>query len=288
MESAVSSEWGRTRAADTGRLLLALSFVVVGGIGFAAHDFVLNQEPVPKTLPWRETLACIGGALSFLVGLGLLVPQLARIAGLALTAYVSLWVLALELPRALADPGIEGNWLGVGEDLSLAAGCWAAYCSIASRKDASLAAARAAFGIALIPIGLSHFFYLKACDELIPTWVPWHYFWSILTGVAHIAAGLAITLRMVPRLAATLEAVMETLFTIIVWGNAIASMPGARDSWVNFFISLALSAAAWAVAGSYGRARWLSFVSEAPAPEAAPPVAPSVVAGANRTGNPVS
>jgi uncharacterized membrane protein len=282
LESVVANERGQTRAAEAARILLALSFVVMGAIGFIAHDFVLSQQPVPKTLPWRETLAYICGALSVLVGVGLLLPTLARIAGLTLTAYVLLWVIALELPRALAQPGVEVFWLGVGEDLSLAAGAWAAYCSIAKREDASLAVARVAFGIALIPIGLSHFFYLKACDELIPTWMPWHYFWSILTGAAHIAAGLAIALRVVPKLAATLEAVMESLFTLIVWGNAIASAPTARDSWVSFFISLALSAAAWAIVGSYGRARWLSFTARAP--QAALQVAPSLVAGADRTG----
>jgi uncharacterized membrane protein len=284
MESAVSHESGHPGAADAARLLLAVCFVAVGAIGFAAHDFVLFQQPVPKTIPYRETLAVICGALSVVVGIGLLVPPVSRAAALWLTIYVSLWVLALQLPRVLANPGVEGNWLGVGEDLTLVAGSWAAYCAIARREDASLAAARAVFGVALIPIGLSHFVYLKSASDLIPAWMPWHDFWSIFTGVAHIIAGLAIALRIVPQLAVRLEAVMESLITLICWVSAIVTLPGSRQSWVNFFISSALSAAAWAVLGSYRGARSLSFGWGVRAVQGPPRVLPKMVSSVDRAG----
>jgi len=60
----------------------------------------------------------------------------------------------------------------------------------------------------------------------------------------------------VPRLAATLEAVMESLFTLIVWVTAVITAPTNREGWVNLFISTALSAAAWAVAESFRQRPW--------------------------------
>lgn len=240
-------------AAEAGRLLLALGFVVVGALGLAVHDFVLSQEPVPKDVPWREALACASGVVSLVAGAGLLLTPVARLSALTLTAFVSLWVLLLLVPRLVAHPLVEAFWLGLGEDLTLVAGSWAVFCSITRRSDATLLAARAIFGIALVPIGLSHFFYLKTAVDLIPTWMPWRSFLTQFTGAAHIAAGLGILCGVIPRLAAPLEALMESLFTVIVWGAAVISVPASRESWVNLCISTALSAAAWAIAGSYRR-----------------------------------
>lgn len=42
--------------------------------------------------------------------------------------------------------------------------------------------------------------------ELVPTWLPLRVSWVYLTGAGHVAAGLAILIGVVPRLAAVLEA----------------------------------------------------------------------------------
>jgi uncharacterized membrane protein YphA (DoxX/SURF4 family) len=189
--------------------------------------------------------------LLLVTAVGLLVPRAARLASLVLAAYLLLWVLVLELPRAVANPQVEGYWLGVGEDLTLATGGWIIFCAIAGRNDSSLRVARVLFGLALVPIGLSHFFYLEITVGFIPPWLPFRTFLACLTGAAHIAAGSAIAFGVVPRLAATLEAVMESLFTLIVWVTAVITAPTNREGWVNLFISTALSAAAWAVAESF-------------------------------------
>jgi uncharacterized membrane protein len=237
-----------------GQLLFAVGFAVVGAIGLAVHEFVLSQEPVPREIPWRETLACLNGALLLLTGLGLLIRRAARPCALILTAFLALWVLALQLPRAVAHPSVEANWLGVGEDMTLVTGGWIICCALAGRYHASVPVARALFGLALIPIGLSHWFYLKGAAELIPAWFPLRVPLTQFTGAAHIAAGLAILFGIVPRLAATLEAVQESIFTLVCWLTAVIATPGNLEDWENLFISTALSAAAWALAGSYRRA----------------------------------
>ncbi len=245
------------RAVGVGRFLFALGFAVVGAIGLATHNFVLDQQPIPTGIPAREILACISGALLLVTGIGLLIPRVARVAALVLASYVLLWVLALQLPRIVANPQIEVFWLGLGEDLSMAAGGWLIFCAIAGRSDASVRAARILFGLALVPIGLSHLVYFQITVGFIPAWFPFRPFLAGFTGVAHIAAGLAIVFNIVPRLAATLEAVMESGFTVFVWMSAVLGAPSNRQTWVNLFISTALSAAAWAVAESYQHAPWM-------------------------------
>jgi uncharacterized membrane protein len=244
------------RAIGVGRLFFGLGFAVVGAIGLYAHEFVLNQQPIPQGVPWRAVLASLSGALLLATGAGLLAAPTARRSAIVLTVYLSLWVIVLQLPRVLADPLVEANWLGLGEDLTLAAGGWVILCTLSGRNDASLRWARIAFGLALIPIGLSHFVYLAPAAQFIPSWFPLRTPLTAFTGAAHIAAGLAIAFGVVPRLAATLEAAMETLFTLVCWVSAVVAAPGTRDNWVNLFISTALSAAAWALAESYRDRPW--------------------------------
>ena len=239
------------RRVSTGHLLLASCFALIGAISLGLHDFLLNQEPVPGEIPWRETLACISAALLLLPGIGLLIPATAKQSALLLTGFVALWVAALWLPRALAHPLVEANWLGVGEDTTLAAGGWLIYCDVSGRCDGSLRIARVLFGLALVPIGLSHFFYLQGAAQLIPAWMPMRVPLTLLAGAGHIAAGLAIACGVVPRLAATLEASMESLITLIVWVSATAAKPGDHGNWVNLLVSSAESAAAWVVMASY-------------------------------------
>jgi uncharacterized membrane protein len=244
------------RGLGVGHLLFALGFVVEGAIGLAAHEFLLSQQPVPDGLPWRGLLACISAALMLLPGVGLLLARTARVSALVLTAFMLFWVLVLQLPRAIAHPGNEAYWLGVGEVTTLTTGGWLIYCAIAARNDATVRIARTLFGLALIPIGLSHFVYLQSAVNLIPSWFPLRAPLTCISGAGHIMAGLAIVLGVVPRLAATLEAVMESLFTLICWVSAVVTTPTNRQDWVNLFISTALTGAGWAIADSYRRMPW--------------------------------
>jgi uncharacterized membrane protein len=241
------------RNVGVGRLFFAVSFAAIGAISLVTRDFLLSQQPVPQGLPWREMWACISAAVLLLTGAGLLVPATAKRAALILTAFIALWVLVLQLPRALAHPLVEANWLGVGEDASMVGGGWLIYCAVAARSDGSVRIARVLFGVALVPIGLSHFVYLQGAATLIPTWMPLRVPLTALGGAGHIAAGLAIVLGVVPRLAAIMETIMEGLFTLICWLSAVMVTPTHRQDWVNLCISTALTAAACAVAQSYSR-----------------------------------
>lgn len=234
-----------------GHVLFGLAFAVEGALGLFARDFLLNQQPVAQGIPWREQLACLSAAVMLLAGVGMFVPRSARLSTLVLAGFTALWVLILHLPRAFAQPDNVGFWLGVGEVTTLATGGWLIYCALTARADMTVHIARIFFGVALVPIGLSHIVYLEPAAEFIPAWFPLRVPLTALTGVAHMAAGAAIVFGILPRLAATLEAVMECGFTLIVWVSAVVAVPTDRQHWVDLFISTALTGAAWALAESY-------------------------------------
>jgi uncharacterized membrane protein len=108
--------------------------------------------------------------------------------------------------------------------------------------------ARILFAVSVLPIGLSHIYYVKETANFVPYWLPYREGWAYLTGAGQIASGLGVLFNVLPRLAAWAEAGQITLYTFLVWGPAILAAPKTRLPWTAFFISWIIGAAAWAVA----------------------------------------
>jgi uncharacterized membrane protein len=113
--------------------------------------------------------------------------------------------------------------------------------------------ARILFAVSLIPIGMLHFVYSKATAELVPSWLSFRIGWAYLTGGGRIAAGIGVLLSVFPRAAALAEAAMLSIFTLVVWAPAIVAAPRTRLPWTAFFISWAITSAAWLIVATYRR-----------------------------------
>jgi uncharacterized membrane protein len=246
----------------TQTLACALFSVGLAGLGvlaFVYGDFAMGWQPVPQGLPARRIVAYASGVLMLLLAAGLLFRATVAWATRILFPYLILWA-ALKVPDLVAAPKIEGSWLGLGELTLLLAGGWMLYARLSglpARFAAGPGAATAAsilFAASIIPIGLSHFVYTPQTVDLIPHWFPFRHGLALFTGGAQVACGLCILLRIVPRIAAFVEAVLIALFTVFVWIPAILAAPTSRLPWTAFFISWILGAAAWAIALSSGPA----------------------------------
>jgi uncharacterized membrane protein len=199
------------RIPGLGHLLFAVSFAVLGALSIGAHDFALTWQPVPQGLAFREGFAYASGAILLVSGTGMLVPGAARPSALVLTGFLCLWVLVLQLARIATHLMVEAYWSGLCENLVLAAGGWTIFSMLDGRRGAPFANLRGnvelgqiMFAAALPLIGLSHIIYANETASIIPSWLPGHLALAYATGVAHIAAGAAILLRILPRLTAML------------------------------------------------------------------------------------
>src|SRR5271169_1555976 len=56
--------------------------------------------------------------------------------------------------------------------------------------------------------GTEHFAFSSAIAEMVPSWLPFHLFWTYLTGTALIAAAVSIVVKRYSGLAAALLGVM--------------------------------------------------------------------------------
>jgi uncharacterized membrane protein len=251
-------------------ILFAVGMIGLGVLALIYGDFALVWQPVPAWVPGRTALAYLSGVVMLVGGIGLLIPRATPWAARVLLVYLVLWVL-LKVPALFVTPLKESVWLGVGELTVLLAGGWVLWATRTGPPERSLRLAQIVLGVSLIPIGLSHIVYVGDTADLVPTWLPYRTAWAYLTGVAHMAAGLAVMLSVVPRLAAMMEAAMLSAFTVLVWIPAIVAAPTARLPWTAFFISWAITAAAWVVAESITATPLRTTAqSQSAAPETAP------------------
>src|SRR5204863_7013086 len=105
------------------------------------------------------------------------------------------------------------------------------------------------FGVCALLFGGAHFLYTNLTAPLVPKWLPpSQEFWGYATGIAHIAAGLAILSGVQARLAAILLTVMFASFTPLVHLRMLLADPGNHGIWTENAANLAFTGVAWVVA----------------------------------------
>jgi uncharacterized membrane protein len=258
----------RLKLASAGHAFFAAVMIWLGVMGLGKGDFVQVWEPVPKWVPAREALAYLCAFISLASGVGLLWRRTAAVAARVIFASLMIWLLVMRLPNLFFEtPVVLVAWT-FGSTAVMVAAAWVLYIWFAGDRDrqrlgfltgdTGLRVARALYGLSLIPFGLAHFMYLDATTVLIPGWLPWHVGWAYFTGAAFIAAGLAVTVGVLGRLAAALSTLQMGLFSLIVWVPRVLTGPLNDFQWGEFVVTWALTAGAWVVADSYRGVPWLA------------------------------
>lgn len=83
----------------------------------------------------------------------------------------------------------------------------------------------------MILFSFAHFAYAPFVATLVPPWIPWHLFWVYFCGAALLAAGTALVLNRVSRLATTLLGIMIAIFILTIHTRILAHLPG--DAFAN-------------------------------------------------------
>ncbi|HEV2111963.1 MAG TPA: DoxX family protein [Gammaproteobacteria bacterium] len=257
------------RIASVGHGMFAAIMIALGIFGLIEGGFAPIWDGVPKALPAREALAYLCAIIALACGIGLLWKRTGALAARTLFAYLLVWILLVKGRFILHDPLTEVNYESTGETAVSLAAAWVLYAWFATdwdRKrlgfavgDKGVRNARVVYGLALIAFGLSHFAYLDNTASLVPGWLPWHVFWTSLTGTAYLAAGVAILIGVYARLAATLAALQIGLFGLLVWVPRLGAAHFGDDTWGEFGVSCALLAGAWVIADSYRSTPWLAI-----------------------------
>jgi hypothetical protein len=105
-----------------GHVLFALGLAGLGVLSIGSGDFAYTWEPVPGWVSGRAGLALVSGLLLVGAGLGMLLKPTARASTLAMTIYLTAWLLVLQSPRVGHAPTNVGLWFGFCENLVLVCG----------------------------------------------------------------------------------------------------------------------------------------------------------------------
>ena len=85
--------------------------------------------------------------------------------------------------------------------------------------------------------------------DMVPSWMPAHWFWAYLVGCALFAAATSLTVRKFVSLSSTLLGLMFFLFVCMMHiPNALAD-PKNRFAWAYALRDLSFAGGAWALAG---------------------------------------
>lgn len=247
------------RLVSAGHAIFAVTMIGLG-IWSLAHGFLSPVwDPVPRSFP--TYLAVYFSAIVSLVsGVGLLFTKSAAPAARLLLVVFLFWLVLFRLPRMATTPGVDSAFASC-EMLVMLAAAWILYQWFSTAWDrqrlaslsrpVALRLARGLSGVSLVFFGVAHFLYLKFTASMVPAWLPWHLLLAILTGLAFIAAGLAILTNIQARLAAVLATAQIGLFFLLVWVPVIAAGSRGPFQWSETILSFALMAGTWVVSDSY-------------------------------------
>jgi uncharacterized membrane protein len=229
-------------------------------MGLITGDFTVVWQPVPRSVPGREVLVYLCAATFVACGIGLLFRQIAAAAARMLLTSLLVWLLAIRAPGFLRAFTVDVYWPACRTAVLVAA-AWVLYVRFATDWDRQrlhfatgergLGIARALYGLALIPFGLTHFRFLDHTASMVPGWLPAHVAWAYFTGTAFVAAGIAILLGVYARLAVALSAWQMGLFLVLVWIPRIVAGSVNAFQRGEVITTWTLTAAAWVVADSY-------------------------------------
>lgn len=237
----------------------SLVYGALGPPGLTVPDWM------PAGVLWSDLFALCLLAFSA----GLLVPRLARVSTLAIGAFEVLWAI-VDVPPILAAPLSLGSWYGLIEALTCCAATGILYAEWRRERGTagldgaagSMRAARVVFGWSCVFYGVSHFVYADYTASMVPLWLSAPLALAYLTGAGHLAAGVALIVGILPRLAATLEAVMMTLFGLMVWVPSFFTVPRPswatppENQWLELVVNLLLASSAFVVAASLRDRPW--------------------------------
>lgn len=104
----------------------------------------------------------------------------------------------------------------------------------------------------LAAFGTEHFTLTKVIASIVPSWIPWHHFWTYLVGACFIAAALSLVTGIQTRLAASLLALTFFLFVVLMDAQFWVHHPRDRFGLTFVLRELSFSGGPLALAASLG------------------------------------
>lgn len=258
-----------------GRAFYAVGLAGIGIQQLIFRDFIPVTVPYwPEWIPWRPLWAWVFGAALVAAAGAILFNVRARTAAAmtgivlarAVAAILGFVLLALvafdDVPSVMrSSPGNLAVWTNTLKALALSGGAWVVAGSLEEGAvslprwlqwlEKVMPIGRAFLPVMVIVFGVDHFVYSKYVAAVVPGWAPGGaMFWTYFVGGALIAAGVAMLVGIVPRLAALMLGIMIFLWVPMVHIPRAIADPhsGMGNELTSVFEALAFSGIAFVLA----------------------------------------
>jgi uncharacterized membrane protein len=258
------------RIVGPGHGLFAIASASLAILSLSYGDLAPVGQSLPAWIPWRETWLYGSALLVVVASAGVCFSGTALPSAWSIGAYQAIWAVTC-VPPILSQPLSVGAWYGFCEALTSLVGSLILYSMLRWPSQGSqmpiaserlVRAAQVLFGLNCVFYGCSHFAYADYTAGMVPAWLPGRLGIAYFTGLGHMAAGIGIVVGVLPRLAATLEAIMMSLFGLLVWVPSFLAQPRPEwatppsNQWSELVVNLVLAASAWLVAASLRHRPW--------------------------------
>jgi uncharacterized membrane protein YphA (DoxX/SURF4 family) len=234
-------------------------FLALAVMAFGIEHLVYATSGAGLGAPWSpedHLLAYVAGIVFLAAGVSLATGKQARLTAWIMAILFLARAALFYAPRVAAAPRDPGPWTSAfellamcGASLILATSLTRKSSQRGNRPGLSFQLGRVLFSAPLVVFGVQHLLYGPFIARLIPLWIPGRLFWAYFVGVAFIAAALAIVAGKLAVLAATLLGTMFLLWVLMLHGPRVAGAMRNGDEWTSLFVALALSGAAFVIAG---------------------------------------
>jgi hypothetical protein len=259
---AAKTDVARARGLDKvvalSNLCFAVPLAVFGALHLAGVDLILPM--VPSYMPWRLFWAYFVGFALLAASLSIATKIQVRWSGLLFGIMKFLFVVTLDIPGALANPGDRFGWTLLIREMTFAGGGWILAGRAMREQDRGqfqrtlITVGRVLIAIAAIFYGVEHFLHPLGrpgvpLAKLMPVWIPARLLIGYLTGAILLIAGTAILFARKTRMAATYLGTWILLLVVFIYGPILIAAladpsAGVQIEGINYFADTLLFAGA--------------------------------------------
>lgn len=255
---------------NLGVWVFGLATTVAGVLDLIWGEFEPAHQPIQAWgdhIPGKQMMAYITAVWLIAAGTALLWRRSTRVGATAACAIYFIFAMFWP-PRLYTAPRVLGFHIhvyigvlaGMASQIILVAAAAIIYVSgltpdsLWRRRVDRIA--RWTFGVCSVNFGLAHLTDVPNVAPMVPKWMPLGgEFWTILTGICFMLAGLAILSGILDVLGARLLSLMLLLFSALALAPNVFASPHRHVPWGANAYNLAAMGAAWILADSIANNR---------------------------------
>jgi len=244
-----------------GRLIYAFAIAAFGIENLVCAHAAQPMLPVIPWVPGIPLLGYVTGLLLLAAGVCIAANWKARPAALLLGILFLVCVIALQISKVAAAPFDVGQRTVAFETLTMCGAALMLAGTLPAEKfqshgwdaaeSALIESGRYLFGVSAIVFGIDHFLVIPVIVSLVPKWIPGSgLFWTWLTALVFIAAGLSIVTGRMARWGGLIMGLMFLGWVLVLHGPRVATFPRSHNpnEWSSALIALGVCGGSWIAA----------------------------------------